>query len=55
LPLENLRAVLDSLTRIENGGDLGPLWSIRGVRASRQPKWIFFEKSPTGEWKLTGI
>jgi hypothetical protein len=55
IPLEDLRLMLGKFTRIENGGDLGPLWSIYGVRANQRPKWIFFEQTASGEWKITGI
>ena len=55
IPLEDLRSMLGMFTRIENGGDLGSFWSIRGVRANQRPKWIFFEQTATGEWKIAGI
>lgn len=53
--LEDLRSMLGKFTRIENGGDLGPLWSIYGIRANQRPKWIFFEQTASGEWKIAGI
>jgi hypothetical protein len=55
IPLEDLRSMLSMFTRIENGGDLGPFWSIYGIRSNRRPKWIFFEQTATGEWKISGI
>ena len=33
-------------------GDLGPFWSIRALRAGMRPKWIFFERTGSGEWKI---
>jgi hypothetical protein len=54
-PLEQLRAMVGTFTRIENEGDLGPFWSIYGVRVKQRPKWIFFEQTETGEWKIAGI
>jgi len=55
IPLEDLRSMLSMFTRIENGGDLGPFWSIYGIRSNRRPKWIFFEQTANGEWKIAGI
>jgi hypothetical protein len=55
IPLADLRSMLGRFTRIENGGDLGSFWSIYGVRANQRPKWIFFEQTDTGEWKIAGI
>jgi len=55
IPLDDFRSMLGKFTRIENGGDLGPLWSIYGVRANQRPKWIFFEQTASGEWKIAGI
>jgi hypothetical protein len=55
IPLADLRSMLERFTRIENGGDLGSFWSIYGVRANQRPKWIFFEQTDTGEWKIAGI
>jgi hypothetical protein len=52
---QDLRSMLDGLTRIENGGNVGPFWSIRGIREDRRPKWIFFEQTEAGEWKIAGI
>jgi len=55
LPLEELRQMVSSFTRIESEGDLGPYWSIYGVGASQRPKWILFEETDAGEWKIAGI
>jgi len=55
IPLGDLRSMLSKFTRIENGGELGPFWSIHGVRANQRPKWIFFEQTASGEWKIAGI
>lgn len=54
-PLDDLRRMLETFTRIDDGGDVGPFWTIRGVREKQQPKWILFEETPTGEWKIAGI
>jgi len=54
-PLDDLRRMLNTFTRIDDGGDVGPFWTIRGVREKQQPKWILFEETPTGEWKIAGI
>lgn len=55
IPLEEIRSMLGRFTRIENGGDLGSFWSIYGVRADQRPKWIFFEQTDSGDWKIAGI
>jgi hypothetical protein len=55
VPLEDLRLLLESFDRIDDGGDLGPYWSIHGVRDKQRPKWILFEETSTGEWKIAGI
>jgi len=55
IPLGDLRSMLETFTRIESGGDLGPFWSILGVRSNQRPKWIFFEQVAPGEWKIAGI
>jgi len=55
LPLDHLRELVRSFTRIENEGSVGPYWSIYGVRAAARPKWILFEETRAGEWKIGGI
>jgi len=55
LPLEKLRETVRSFTGYVAEGDLGPFWSIRAQRAGLRPKWIFFERTGTGEWKIVGI
>jgi len=47
--------MLNTFTRIDDGGDIGPFWTIQGVREKQRPKWILFEETPTGEWKIAGI
>jgi hypothetical protein len=54
-PLEELRSMVDTITHIEDEGNLGPFWSISAARESRRPKWIFFERTADGEWKIAGI
>lgn len=55
IPLEALRELVGSFTGYVTEGDLGPVWSIRAKRADRRPKWIFFERTRTGEWKIAAI
>ena len=55
IPVAKLQEMVGSFLRIEDEGHLGPFWSIYGVRANRRPKWIFFEKTDRGEWKISGI
>jgi len=54
-PLEDYREMLSGFTSIENSGDAGPFWSIHGIGVSQRPKWIFFEETDAGEWKISGI
>ncbi|HXV75187.1 MAG TPA: hypothetical protein VD788_02635, partial [Candidatus Polarisedimenticolaceae bacterium] len=54
-PIGALRALVSSFSRIENVGRVGPYWSIYGVRERRRPKWIFFEETADGEWKIAGL
>jgi hypothetical protein len=53
--LEDVRTLVGTFVRIEDEGDLGPFWSIYGVRVKQRPKWILFERIETGEWKIAGI
>ena len=55
IPLEKLREMVSSFTRYVAEGDLGPFWSIRAQRAGLRPKWIFFERTGTGDWKIAAI
>jgi hypothetical protein len=55
LPLEKLRETVNSFTGYVTEGDLGPFWSIRAKRGGLRPKWIFFERTGTGEWKIAAI
>ncbi len=55
IPLEKLRETVSSFVGYVAEGDLGPFWSIRAKRAGLRPKWIFFERTGTGEWKIAAI
>ena len=55
IPMEKLREMVSSFTRYVAEGDLGPFWSIRAQRVGLRPKWIFFERTGTGEWKIAAI
>lgn len=55
LPLEKLRETVGSFTGYVAEGDLGPYWSIRALRAGTRPKWIFFERTWDGAWKIGAI
>jgi len=54
-PLEQLQGTVSSFTGYVNEGDLGPFWSIRALRDGQRPKWIFLERTGSGEWKIGGI
>jgi hypothetical protein len=54
-PWETLRRTVDAFTGFVVEGDLGPYWSIRALRGKTRPKWIFFEKSADGTWKISAI
>ena len=55
LPLEQLKETVKSFTGFVPEGDLGPYWSIRALRAGTRPKWILFERTGSGEWKIGWI
>jgi len=55
LPLEQLKETVNSFTGFVAEGDVGPFWSIRALRAGMRPKWIFFERTGSGEWKIGWI
>jgi hypothetical protein len=55
LPLERLQKTVGSFTGYVTEGDVGPFWSIRALRAGMRPKWIFFERTGNGEWKIGWI
>lgn len=55
LPAETLKATVDAFTGFVAEGDLGPFWSIRALRGTSRPKWIFFEKTGDGTWKISAI
>jgi len=55
LPLEALQEEVGTFTGYVPEGDLGPYWSIRALREGGRPKWIFFERTGSGEWKIGGI
>jgi hypothetical protein len=55
LPLDKLRETVGSFTGYVSEGNLGPYWSIRALRAGMRPKWIFFERTGDGEWKIGAI
>lgn len=55
LPVEDLRRALGALTRIRVDGEVGPFWSVHALRPGRPAKWIFFERTERGEWKIAAI
>ncbi len=55
LPVAELRQALGAFTRIRVDGEVGPFWSVHALRANRPPKWIFFERTARGEWKIAAI
>jgi len=54
-PVDEMRRMVGTFTRIESDGDLGLFWSIHGVREGERPKWLFFEEIAAGQWKIAGI
>jgi len=53
--LEGLRATLRLFERIENGGDAGPFWVAYGVRQGQRRRWILFEQTESGDWRIAGL
>jgi len=52
---EALKGMVAPFDRVVVEGDVGPYWSIRVLRAGARPKWVFFERTPRGEWKIAAI
>jgi hypothetical protein len=52
---EALREIVAPFDRVIVEGDVGPYWSIRVLRAGARPKWVFFERTARGEWKIAAI
>jgi hypothetical protein len=44
-----------TFSRIEVDGEVGPFWSIHGLRPGKPPKWIFLEWTERGGWKIAAI
>ncbi len=55
LPVEKLREIVNTFTRVVVDGEVGPFWSIHASRPGLPPKWIFFERTERGEWKIAAI
>ena len=52
---EALKEIVGPVDRVVVEGDVGPYWSIRLLRAGARPKWVFFERTARGEWKIAAI
>ena len=52
LPIHELQSAVGSFTGYVVEGDLGPYWSVRALRAGTRPKWIFLQRTGSGEWKI---
>lgn len=52
IPLDRLQETVGSFTGFVGEGDLGPFWSIRAQRGAQRPKWIFFLRTGSGDWKI---
>jgi hypothetical protein len=52
---EALKGMIEPYDRVVVEGDVGPYWSIRVLRAGARPKWVFFERTARGEWKIAAI
>ena len=52
---EALKEMLGPFDRVVVEGDVGPYWSIRVLRAGARPRWVFFERTARGEWKIAAI
>ena len=52
LPIQQLQATVGSFTGYVVEGDLGPFWSVRALRTGVRPKWIFLERTGSGDWKI---
>jgi len=55
LPLEKLREIVEVYTGLEMKGDVGPFRAARASRTNGRLKWIFFERTGDGAWKIAAI
>lgn len=52
---EAMRAAVADGGTIREEGDLGPYWSIRILRPRARPKWVLFERTPAGAFKIAAF
>lgn len=55
LPPEKLRATVAVYTRLVIAGDAGPFRTARASRTTGGAKWVFFEQTPAGDWKIAAF
>jgi len=54
-PAAELRATVDAVGDVASAGAAGPFWSLRAARPGAPPRWIFLERLPTGDWKISAF
>jgi hypothetical protein len=54
LPKEALLEAANAFGRVEIGGDFGPFRTAR-ARTNGRTKWILFERTRNGEWKIAAM
>jgi hypothetical protein len=52
---EGLAGLADASARVKAEGDVGPYWSLRISRSHERPRWVFFVRTESGEWKIAAI
>jgi hypothetical protein len=55
LPAERLREIADALPEIDVRGDAGPFKVATAKSRAPRPRWIFFERTRRGDWKIAAM
>ena len=54
-PPPAIRDAVRGPIRVVDEGEVGPFWSLRLVRADLRPKWVLFERTEAGGWKISAL
>ena len=54
-PSRSVRDAVSGQARVVDEGEVGPYWSLRLVRADVRPKWVLFERTESGAWKIAAL
>ena len=54
-PTRSVRDAVSGQAHVVDEGEVGPYWSLRLVRADVRPKWVLFERTESGTWKIAAL